>query len=104
MTRRTFSVGPPGRKTHSASRLRAYRRLYRKVAAEMLGRKLSPREQVHHLDGDVSNNLPANLAVVTDDEHKRLHLGKPFNPVIDVGRYNAVVASESLSASYDYNF
>ena len=29
--------------------------------------------QVHHVDGDVTNNLASNLICVSKDEHKRLH-------------------------------
>lgn len=38
--------------------------VHRKVAAEMLGRPLSPGEIVHHRDGDSRNNAPENLIVL----------------------------------------
>jgi len=46
---------------------------HRKVASEMLGRALLPHEEVHHVDGDKTNNSPENLAVVSRGKHQRLH-------------------------------
>jgi hypothetical protein len=40
----------------------------------MLGRPLEPGEIVHHIDHDKRNNDPANLQVMTQAEHMRLHL------------------------------
>lgn len=34
---------------------------HRHVMAQVLRRRLAPREQVHHKDGDRANNDPANL-------------------------------------------
>ena len=62
---------------------RAYRKLmgrheHRVVAEQKLGRPLARGEVVHHIDGDIHNNAPENLAVMTQGEHMRLHgLGIP---------------------------
>ena len=47
---------------------------YRKVAETMLGRKLRKGEVVHHINGDRTDNRPANLAVLPRAEHHRLHM------------------------------
>lgn len=40
-----------------------YAPLHRMRMHDKLGRKLLPNEVVHHIDGDIYNNSPANLAV-----------------------------------------
>lgn len=46
---------------------------HRLVAQQKLGRPLQPGEVVHHLDGDIHNNAPENLVVITQSEHIRIH-------------------------------
>jgi hypothetical protein len=46
---------------------------HRVVAERMLGRPLQRGEIVHHIDGNRRNNNPANLQVMTQSEHMRLH-------------------------------
>lgn len=46
---------------------------HREVAERLLGRPLARGEIVHHLDGNKRNNDPANLRVMTQAEHARLH-------------------------------
>ena len=47
---------------------------HRVVAEEKLGRPLRRGEVVHHIDGDIRNNDPSNLQVMTQSEHIKLHL------------------------------
>ncbi len=47
--------------------------VHRMVAEEMLGRRLLESEQVHHIDGDKSNNTPSNLIVLSREDHARIH-------------------------------
>ena len=47
---------------------------HRKIMEEYLGRKLTRYEVVHHIDGDKSNNDINNLALMTLEEHSRLHM------------------------------
>ena len=44
------------------------------VAERVIGRKLRLSEQVHHLDFNKVNNSPANLLVVHDSQHAKLHM------------------------------
>ena len=46
---------------------------HRVIAEQMIGRPLAQGEHVHHIDGDRSNNDPANLQVMTAAEHASLH-------------------------------
>ena len=50
------------------------RHMHRAVMEEVLGRRLTSKEIVHHIDGDKWNNSPDNLQVMTQSEHIRLHL------------------------------
>lgn len=55
---------------------RGHLHLHRLVAAGALGRPLRQKEVVHHIDGDRSNNAPANLAVFPSQAyHARCHGG-----------------------------
>lgn len=43
------------------------------VAENKIGRRLNKGEHVHHKDGDITNNDPSNLDVLTATEHARAH-------------------------------
>ena len=43
------------------------------IAEKHLGRKITPNEVVHHIDGDKLNNCITNLEVMSRSEHARLH-------------------------------
>lgn len=47
-----------------------------------LGHPLKPDEDVHHIDGDVTNNDLTNLEVIDHREHERRHFKKYFDKVI----------------------
>lgn len=66
-----------GREHHLADKQgHAYE--HRLVAEKMLGRRLRPREQVHHANGNRADNRPGNLQVYASDlEHKRAHQAVP---------------------------
>lgn len=50
------------------------RHTHRVIAEQKLGRALKPGEIVHHIDGDILNNHPDNLEVMTQSEHIRRHV------------------------------
>ena len=47
--------------------------LHRRVAEQLMGRKLSADEHVHHVDVNPQNNHPSNLLVMAAVAHRRLH-------------------------------
>jgi hypothetical protein len=59
--------------THPHADVRGYVYEHRLVAESKLGRYLLPTEQVHHIDGNKSNNDPRNLEVTSSIEHRRKH-------------------------------
>src|SRR4051812_31339504 len=48
-------------------------RIYRTMAAQTLGRRLTRGEDVHHVNLDWKDNRPENLAVVSRKKHSDLH-------------------------------
>ena len=46
---------------------------YRYLMAVKLGRKLTPKEVVHHIDSNKFNNSIENLEITTQSEHARTH-------------------------------
>jgi hypothetical protein len=39
----------------------------------MVGGKIYPGREVHHIDGDKSNNRRSNLIVLSSEQHRRIH-------------------------------
>ena len=47
---------------------------HRLVMESILGRYLTPKESVHHIDGNKANNAPENLMLMDNEgEHRKLH-------------------------------
>lgn len=57
-----------------AERGKANSKKARRCAEEYLGRPLQAGEVVHHMNGDATDNDHSNLLVMTDKEHKQLHM------------------------------
>jgi len=55
-----------------------FRGEHRLIATLALGRLLTDREDVHHIDGDHGNNRPENLEVLTSSEHSSQHLSSAY--------------------------
>lgn len=47
---------------------------HRRIAEELLKRKLLSHEIVHHIDENPNNNTPENLLIMTRKQHPRLHI------------------------------
>ena len=56
---------------------------HRLVMEQVLGRYLTPDEVVHHKNGDITDNRPENLQVMTASEHSRFHR---LNPTLKSNR------------------
>ena len=46
---------------------------HRHVASLKIGRWLTPDENVHHIDGNIFNNSPDNLQILSSAEHAKIH-------------------------------
>ena len=63
-----------------ANRGKANSRKARRIAERLIGRKLfrssdpNIREVVHHINGNAEDNSPDNLLVMTDAQHRQLHM------------------------------
>lgn len=53
-----------------------YRPVYRLFAEKIFNKYLAANEVVHHKDGNHYNNSYDNLEILTDSEHKSLHMAK----------------------------
>lgn len=49
---------------------------HRRVAEKLVGGTIFAGREVHHIDGDRTNNRPSNLRIVSKEEHRRIHQGK----------------------------
>lgn len=66
--------GPYGNLIVHGGKHTGYAALHRMRMQDKLGRQLRPGEVVHHIDGDIYNNSPANLAVFASErEHLDHH-------------------------------
>jgi hypothetical protein len=50
--------------------------VHRRVAEKKVGGKIYPGREVHHIDGDKSNNRPSNLTILSSAQHRRIHRKK----------------------------
>jgi hypothetical protein len=46
---------------------------HRRVAEKKVGGRIFPGYEVHHIDGDKTNNRPSNLKVLSKAEHRSIH-------------------------------
>ena len=66
-------VGSCGKNNYANAKGDGYCWLHRRIAEEVLGRKLNTNEVVHHLDDNPQNNAITNLLVISRNKHAALH-------------------------------
>ena len=49
---------------------------HRRVAEKLVGGQIFPGREVHHIDGDKTNNRPSNLTIVSKAQHRVIHRKK----------------------------
>ena len=49
---------------------------HRRVAEKLVGGPIGAGREVHHIDGNKSNNRASNLRIVSQAEHRAIHRGK----------------------------
>jgi hypothetical protein len=49
---------------------------HRRVAEKKVGGKIGAGREVHHIDGNKTNNRPENLSVMSKEAHRRIHKKK----------------------------
>lgn len=49
---------------------------HRRVAEKLVGGRIFPGREVHHIDGDKTNNRPSNLTIVSKAQHRGIHRTK----------------------------
>lgn len=57
------------------------KRLHRLIYEDFHGVTLSPKADIHHIDGDKLNNHPDNLELLSHGEHSRQHMLGDRNPM-----------------------
>jgi hypothetical protein len=46
---------------------------HRRVAEKIVGGKIYPGREVHHINGDKSDNRRSNLTILSRAQHRRIH-------------------------------
>jgi hypothetical protein len=49
---------------------------HRRVAEKLVGGQIYAGREVHHIDGDKTNNRPSNLRILSPEEHHKIHRRK----------------------------
>jgi hypothetical protein len=58
---------------HPKANNRGYILEYRYIVEQAIGRFLTDEEQIHHINGDSSDNRLENLQIVSASEHSKIH-------------------------------
>jgi len=72
------------------------RLVHRAVMQKKLGRPLLKGELVHHINGDIKDNRPENLALVTRKEHFKKHVV----PILEARREDQIIKAIFLGFTF----
>lgn len=78
-------------KDHHLSDIRGYAYEHRIVAESKLGRRLEDGEQIHHINGNRSDNRPENIEVCQDAAHHLVKHRKASSRLRLIGEENPVI-------------
>lgn len=70
------SVNSGGYKQYKDPKTGKTKSTHRRVAEKKLGGKIYSGNEVHHIDGNKTNNRPSNLTVIPKSKHSSIHRNK----------------------------
>lgn len=74
---------------------------HRIIAEDFMGRRLTAKEEVHHLNGIRDDNNPSNLLVLESSQHTKLHNWMKENGIENTGKSKIMSTSKKCKTCGD---